>query len=268
MKALFLTLVTVSLLLPISSFAQTSCQKFVSSVFLRYGLPFPGASSSKFPSEGSFDIERISENLPVFHIMTTPRNLIRTVAPLDDHTLFINRDGRLNLVPPGDPGRRHLHFQGSVLRDSYIFTIAEIKPEPSQFRHNINSMLYRERPLVHTFNFSRDCAFRGYGFGQRPPLLQVNATGFLLTADESCKFDGPGSSQANSNSEYSLRAYKIEGDGMINYQKASEHLVDGTGTLILSTKAKRDIDDYSVLVEYPNYYRGLCALARDIGKDS
>ncbi len=268
MKALFLTLVTVSLLFPVSSFAETVCQKFVSSVFSRYNLPFPGASSSEFPSEGSFDIENISEELPVFHITTTPRYIAKEIGSPEGPRFVRTRKG----VHPAPQRRRHLHFQGSILKDSYLFIIAEIKPEPSQFSHNINSMLYRERPLVHTFNFSRDCAFRGYGFGQRPPLLKKNATGFLLTADESCTFDGPGSSRENSPSGHSLSAHKIEGDEtrIINYQKTSEYLVEGTGSLILSTKTKgkRDISDYSVLVEYPHYYRGLCALARDIDKDS
>lgn len=263
MKTLFLIFVTVSLLLPVSSFAETNCQKFVSSVFARYNLPVPGAVSSKFPSEGSFDIERIHENLPVFHITTTVRYMAKEIGSPDGPTIRITRDG-IDIVQE----RRHLHFQGSVLKDGYIFTIAEIKPEPERFSHNINSMLYRERPLVHTFNFSRDCAFRGYGFGQRPPLLKKNATGFLLTADESCRFDGPGSLRENSPSGHSLRAHKIGGDRIINYHKTREYLVDGTGTLILSTKTKRDINDYSVVVEHPHYYRGLCALARDIDKDS
>ena len=127
-----------------------------------------------------------------------------------------------------------LVFKGKTLKDGkYTFTIGEMDPVLTQ-----NAMLYyhmygKETPsLTHTFVFSPDCQFQEYLMKKRPPkpvIIDANNRGFYVTADSTCAFAEP-----HPRGEDSLTVH-----------------------FDFSTVG----GEYKTL-KYPNYYRGLCALAK------
>lgn len=215
------------------SFAQqtpdaSKCQSFVSNVLERYGLLSP-------------DIERASA--PEFLHQVRPEFILET-PPIE-----VNKQAPYKAKPYA------LQFMGGVVKSgNYRLSITEV--EIKSRISSASSRVIEVIPLVHRvhdFYFSADCEFEAYFLGQPPSKSQ---DGFLVRANSQCEFDEPHKEEGSLTADVVPFMDETELD---ETDAAILLLVDETshfGGLDQST------NDY-VSVDYPYYYRELCALAQN-----
>lgn len=204
----------------------SQCQSFVARVFDRYGLPLPGTEG--FPSYKDFNLVNYDQEKPEFEIMTIPVEIKRQPLYFLEGTFIVEQ-------------KDHLKFEGKNLDDgSYELVVSEIDPRSQQSRYMQSLLSIRtiRTPLVHNFHFSEDCEFNEY----RAHQLDVSAlkgNGFLVSANAQCEFDEP-----------------KKGEDL------TARILVSLGPTLMQIIVKPVQDNY-VILEYPHYYRGLCALAKN-----
>ena len=212
------------------SFAQetqtvSKCQSFISSVFGKYNLPLPEGNA--LPLYVDSNLEKYNQEKPEFMVVTWPIEIKKQAPYIIKDTLIVKNKDQLKI-------------EGKILEDgSYALVVSEIdsrsKPVP-----NIKvfyNYLDVPMPLIHTFHFSENCEFNSYHVRQQAGF-NMRDKGFYVSANMQCEFNEPGTSGED------LTAHIIPARGL-NYKK----LISGT-------------KDYMIL-KYPGYYRGLCALAKN-----
>ena len=181
----------------------------------------PLPETAGFPVLGDFDLENYDQEKPEFTIVTTPIEIQRQQFPKKQ---FIIQK------------KNHLQFEGKVLEDgSYTLVVSEIDPEvitreQNPYMQSFYHITKMETPLVHAFHFSKDCEFNSYNV-RKPPGLERK--GWFVSADSQCEFGEPRKKQG-------LTAH------ILLPHVLSYRLLTPSNYMIL---------------KYPNYYRGLCALA-------
>lgn len=239
MRTLAITLIVLT---TNTSFAASKCQDFVKAIFNQYGLSLPGTSN--FPAHGNFNLENFDQFMPEFTITTTPRKVSKESSKYKKAKLITRKD--------------HLFFSGKVIEDgTYQFIVAEIRPEPKRGlgENNIDMIFDKPQPITHRFMFSKDCKFKGYAVNMLPPALSIKKAGFEVSADNACKFDDPAPQPGK------LNAHKV--GGRKTFITTSKLNLSKGGLLKKETKMT---EDYISLM-YPDYYRKLCALAKESTKD-
>ena len=181
----------------------------------------PLPETDEFPAFEDFDLENYDQEKPEFTIVTTPIEIQRQQFPKKQFII---------------PKKDHLQFEGKILEDgSYTLVVSEIDPEvitleQNPYKQTVRSILDKKTPFVHVFLFSKDCEFSSYHIRKRPGLERK---GWFVSADSQCEFDEPRKKQG-------LTAHIL--------------LPHVLGYKLLTPS------NYMIL-KYPNYYRGLCALA-------